>query len=93
MVRQPGGRTRGAKCEGEQGVITSLEIMSCTGTKTHFGRRDRRRSTGAEPQISESGVDLTLVRWMCSMTPTERLRVLQGAVDSLMRLRRGRSDA
>lgn len=40
--------------------------------------------------VSEGGVDLTLVRWMRSMNPAERLRTLQGVVDSLMRLRRGR---
>lgn len=26
---------------------------------------------------SEDGIDLTLVRWMLSLTPTERLNVLQ----------------
>lgn len=29
------------------------------------------------PAYSEDGVDLTLVRWMLSLTPTERLNVLQ----------------
>ena len=36
---------------------------------------------------SEDGVDLTLIRWMLSLTPAERLQVLQQAVRSLQRLR------
>jgi hypothetical protein len=36
---------------------------------------------------SDDGVDLTLIRWMLSMTPTDRLRTLQQNVRSIMRLR------
>jgi hypothetical protein len=46
-------------------------------------------SPDTEPDYSEDGVDLTLVRWMLSLTPTERLEVLQGAVRSLARLKDG----
>jgi hypothetical protein len=35
---------------------------------------------------SEDGVDLTLIRWMLSLTPTERLQALQQSVQSLARL-------
>jgi hypothetical protein len=35
---------------------------------------------------SIDGVDLTLIRWMLSITPTERLQVLQQNVQSLSRL-------
>lgn len=35
---------------------------------------------------TEDGVDLTLIRWMLSLTPTERLEVLQQSVRSLARL-------
>ena len=38
---------------------------------------------------SEDGVDLTLIRWMLSMTPEKRLITLQNNVWSLMRLRNG----
>lgn len=31
---------------------------------------------------SEDGVDLTLIRWMLSLTPGQRLAVLQDQVDS-----------
>lgn len=32
---------------------------------------------------AEDGVDLTLIRWMLSLTPAERLQVLQDFVDSV----------
>jgi hypothetical protein len=36
---------------------------------------------------SEDGVDLTLIRWMLSLTPAERLDVLQGHVDDIVAVR------
>ncbi len=33
------------------------------------------------PTHSEDGVDLTLIRWMLSLTPAERLEALQSLVD------------
>ncbi len=42
------------------------------------------------PDYSEDGVDLTLIRWMLSLTPEERLRVLQETVRSLEKLRDAR---
>ena len=41
----------------------------------------------AEPAYSKDGVDLTLIRWMLSLTPAERLDVLQGFADSLAEIR------
>jgi len=35
----------------------------------------------------EDGVDLTLIHWMLSLTPAERLRTLENAVRSLLRVR------
>jgi hypothetical protein len=40
-----------------------------------------------EQMYSDDGVDLTLIRWMLSLTPTEWLQTLQQSVQSLMRLR------
>ena len=40
-----------------------------------------------EPTHSPDGVDLTLIRWMLSLTPAERLQVLQQSVESLLSLR------
>ena len=49
--------------------------------------------SGGDPerpsQISEIGVDLTLIRWMLSMKPGERLKTLQQAINSIVRLRNG----
>lgn len=39
---------------------------------------------------SEDGVDLTLIRWMLSLTPLERLLALQKSVESILRLRDGK---
>jgi hypothetical protein len=42
---------------------------------------------------SDDGVDVTLIRWMLSLTATERLQVLQQHVRSIMRLRGEKADA
>jgi hypothetical protein len=41
----------------------------------------------ADPDYGSDGVDLTLIRWMLSLTPRERLEVLQASAGSLERLR------
>jgi len=46
-----------------------------------------KRLLANEPTHTEDGVDLTLIRWMLSLTPSERLQVLQQSVQSLLRLR------
>jgi hypothetical protein len=38
-------------------------------------------------EYSEDGVDLTLIRWMLSLTPSERLDVLQQHVNAVLDLR------
>ena len=40
-----------------------------------------------EQAYTADGVDLTLIRWMLSLTPAERLQVLQGFVDSVAEIR------
>lgn len=40
-----------------------------------------------EPLYSEDGTDLTLIRWMLSLTPEERLNVLQNNIASIRRLK------
>jgi len=49
--------------------------------------RNAEAADASEPTHSEDGVDLTLIRWMLSLTPLERLEVLQETVRSLLRLR------
>ena len=36
-----------------------------------------------EPAFSEDGVDLTLIRWMLSLSPTERVEALQSFMDGI----------
>ncbi len=44
-----------------------------------------------KPLFSADGTDLSLIRWMLSLTPQQRLQVLQNNVNSVLRLRRVRS--
>ena len=37
---------------------------------------------------SEDGVDLTLIRWMLSLTPAERLQMLEEHVDDILSIRK-----
>ncbi len=48
--------------------------------------------TNDSPPYSEDGVDLTLIRWMLSLTPAERLDVLQRNVESILRIRANRTE-
>ena len=50
-------------------------------------RPDRGQLTDGKPTHSEDGVDLTLIRWMLSMTPAERLQTLQDTIQAIKRLR------
>jgi hypothetical protein len=36
---------------------------------------------------ADDGVDVSLIRWMLSLTPRERLQVLQQNVNSILKLR------
>jgi hypothetical protein len=46
-------------------------------------------SDGSPRTHSRDGVDLTLIRWMLSLTPRQRLETLQANVESIMRLKHG----
>lgn len=41
----------------------------------------------AQSAYAPDGTDLTLIRWMLTLTPAERLDVLQGFVDALWELK------
>ena len=47
---------------------------------------DEPRDT-TEPNESEQGVDLTLIRWMLLLTPVERLKHIESVAQSLRELR------
>jgi len=40
-----------------------------------------------EPDYSDDGVDLSLIRWMLSLTPAERLQFLQDHVNQILAIR------
>jgi len=48
---------------------------------------DGAASRADQNPCGEDGVDVTLIRWMLSKTPEERLQALQEAVSSLLSLR------
>jgi len=56
-------------------------------------KRDRVRETSPARAEDESlerapdGVDVTLIRWMLSLSPRDRLRVLEEHVGATLRLR------
>jgi hypothetical protein len=50
--------------------------------------RAKRRQGQA---TSKDGVDLTLIRWMLSLWPSQRLSVLSQAVNSVQQLRHGQA--
>lgn len=43
--------------------------------------------TAPAPEYSEDGVDLTLIRWMLSLTPAERLAVLEQHLNDILAIR------
>lgn len=50
-------------------------------------------SAADERTHSEDGVDLTLIRWMLSLTPAERLRAIESYARAILRARHGRDGA
>ena len=44
-------------------------------------------SSEHHPNDKKDGVDLSLIQWMLSFTPTERLQILQQHIRTIMRLR------
>ena len=64
--------------------------MTDTGTEKRAHESER---TDDEPTHSPDGVDLTLIRWMLSLTPEERLEVLQSNLWSILRLRGEETEA
>jgi hypothetical protein len=44
---------------------------------------------GESAQHVGEGVDVTLIRWMLSLTPEERLRALEDNIHALLKLRNG----
>lgn len=47
----------------------------------------QERDEEAEAECGEVGVDVTLIRWMLSLTPLERLQFLQRHVNAILAIR------
>ena len=43
--------------------------------------------TAPVPEYSEDGIDLSLIRWMLSLTPAERLRFLEDRMNEISAIR------
>ena len=56
-------------------------------------RPDEDSLSESDRLYSEDGVDLSLIRWMLSMTPTERLQTLQQNIRAVMRLRGAKANS
>jgi hypothetical protein len=54
------------------------------------GRSTKNLLSDRDLMYGEDGVDISLIRWMLSMTPTQRLQILQQNIRSIMRLRGGK---
>lgn len=49
-----------------------------------IGSEDKDKDTDSAPEYSDDGVDLTLIRWMLSLTPAERLRFLEERTNEIL---------
>lgn len=50
---------------------------------------DGDREPTLQGAFDDDGLDLTVIRWMLAMTPTERLRAAQDLIDAARALRGG----
>ena len=55
-------------------------------------KTEKFSSLRPDPLYSKDGVDLSLIQWMLSFTPTERLQILQHNIRSILRLRGGKAN-
>jgi hypothetical protein len=40
------------------------------------------------PEFSEDGIDLSLIRWMLSLTPEQRLDILEDQINCVLEIRK-----
>jgi hypothetical protein len=55
-------------------------------SESNCNRPPENRARIQERDVHDDGVDVTLIRWMLSLTPAERLRVLQGNLRAILRM-------
>jgi len=61
--------------------------MTHVAPKKNTLKSGKRSQRATERTHSEDGVDLTLIRWMLSLTPAQRLDVLEDHVSTILRMR------
>ena len=61
-----------------------------TGAMADESREIPIVNPGEKPAFSPDGVDLTLIRWMLSLTPKERLQVHQRTIRAINKMRNAR---
>ena len=64
-------------------ILDLLEVLECDVEITIKDREHKPSPVGSD------GIDVSLIHWMLSLTPAERLRTLQQHVNSVLRLRDG----
>ena len=52
-----------------------------------LGKKAKTPAVLSDSQYYEYGIDPSLIQWMLSLTPTERLQVLQNTIRSIIKLR------
>jgi hypothetical protein len=86
-----GGRVRERfDRKGHEFVVLDVTLMAgdrLIQTVRHTAIYKPRRIDVGTPEYNADGVDLTLIRWMLSLTPVERLQVLQQFVNSVKQIR------
>jgi len=76
--------------KGHQFVVLDVTLVDgdrLIQTVRHTAIYKPRRIDVGPSEYSADGVDLTLIRWMLSLTPAERLQVLQRFVNSVEEIR------
>lgn len=72
----------------QTGVSINAPTLAAWGDrKTVVDQISKDAEPAPLPDYSEDGVDLTLIRWMLSLTPAERLRFLEERVNEIMAIR------
>ena len=80
------------RMSSHEGHFTTSERHACySGCMAEPPSRDPAPPAPFPPEESPDGVDLTLIQWTLSLTPLERLELLQDWVDGLAEFGHGRA--
>ena len=74
-------------------IISWNLVAESMDNKSIYKNSRKAFLSASDEAYSEDGVDLSLIRWMLTLTPTERLQTLQQNIQSIRKLRRETSDS